>query len=1157
MPKTNIRYILSLIAAIFAISAPGQTDDYDYEFMPVEDDAPIMKLPADTTRNCVVTFTATTGDGNGGTLSATYYDGLGRIREEVHTGITPKKNDIVTFHEYNSLERKAWQGIPVATASEGTGCRTKDKYLEAAMQTTGDNHPYTQYSYERATPGRTVAVTGPGDAWHEAGKAVRYAYMANSGSTDTLRCLLHEITEGPGGISVRVAGVYADGTLSVTRTENEDGHAALVFTDRSGRKVLSRVIDREAGTASYDTYYVYDAGGNLRAVLPPELSANCNSGTIDSDMLEKYAYIYGYDTRNRMCLRKVPGAEPELFIYDAADRPVYRQDGKMREKGICEFTAYDVFGRECVTGVCSYSFPADTKSFFLETVCKCEYTGTGNGTMGYRITGISVPDATALTANFYDRYTFAEGNGILDYNEEDGYGRIYGKALGWKTGTVIARLSASDKVYSYDSTAIYYDDRGRIIQTKATNNLKGYERHYHAYDFTGNETGHKHTHAFRAGYKSNVEEVYSTTYDHAGRPLVTTLAVNGKEPIKIADREYDERGRLAADRKNGLPTLKTGYEYNIRSWPVKIGTGTRYVRLTYEQPGAGIKPRYGGDIAAMQWTVNSLYQFRYCFMYDGLARLTGAKYWEKESYTGRYDTEYSYDGNGNITVIKRKGVVSNIGARYTDKISVVYDGNRPVKATNQVKGAYKKGLMRFLDLADEDTEYGYDANGNMVMDLNKGITAMSYNVTNRPAKIELDNGKSVSYTYRADGEKLCATYVLDLPYIIYPATTMMMTDGERLPNGAIPPGTLPTEPIYPGIRDSLITEPDIPITTPYGVRQIDYCGNVIYDNYRLDKVLFDGGYVTFTNKIPIYHFYQKDHLGNVRIVFNQDGTVEQTNQYYPFGALFLNDKDDEVQRYKYNGKELDRLLGLDWYDYGARMYDPILCRWNRPDPLADDYLNVSPYVYCLNNPIKLIDIDGLKPGDFFRTADEAAIDFGLYYNDNSIREGVEYGSSIFKVMNNKGEIGYTYTIANRGTYKGVVPSETPWGFKTVAKVHAHGKYMKDYDNNNFSGIYEKKLKDENKPKRLLTQSELMKVTTENDIGNANTEKRDSYLASPNGILQKYDHQTGKIKVLSNEMPSDPNDPERLNRKQSFLEQNPYSIIDINNIFLYNQYLTIP
>ena len=93
---------------------------------------------------------------------------------------------------------------------------------------------------------------------------------------------------------------------------------------------------------------------------------------------------------------------------------------------------------------------------------------------------------------------------------------------------------------------------------------------------------------------------------------------------------------------------------------------------------------------------------------------------------------------------------------------------------------------------------------------------------------------------------------------------------------------------------------------------------------------------------------------------NAPGWTVNKYTYHGKSVSYTYGADDEVQRYKYNGKELDRLLGLDWYDYGARMYDPILCRWNRPDPLADDYLNVSPYVYCLDNPVSHIDPDGKK-----------------------------------------------------------------------------------------------------------------------------------------------------------------------------------------------------
>ena len=53
--------------------------------------------------------------------------------------------------------------------------------------------------------------------------------------------------------------------------------------------------------------------------------------------------------------------------------------------------------------------------------------------------------------------------------------------------------------------------------------------------------------------------------------------------------------------------------------------------------------------------------------------------------------------------------------------------------------------------------------------------------------------------------------------------------------------------------------------------------------------------------------------------------VEMIDHYYPFGGVFASE--ENVQPYKYNGKELDAKKGLNWYDYGARQYDAALGRF--------------------------------------------------------------------------------------------------------------------------------------------------------------------------------------------------------------------------------------
>ena len=136
--------------------------------------------------------------------------------------------------------------------------------------------------------------------------------------------------------------------------------------------------------------------------------------------------------------------------------------------------------------------------------------------------------------------------------------------------------------------------------------------------------------------------------------------------------------------------------------------------------------------------------------------------------------------------------------------------------------------------------------------------------------------------------------------------------------------------------------------------QKDYCANVVYENGVQKLLLTEEGYVNLSD--GKYYYYLKDHQGNNRVVVKEDGTIQETNHYYPFGGVFAST--GNVQPYKYNGKELDTKKGLNWYDYGARHYDAMLGRWFVVDPLAEKYYSTSVYGYCLNNPIKYVDPKG-------------------------------------------------------------------------------------------------------------------------------------------------------------------------------------------------------
>ena len=131
-----------------------------------------------------------------------------------------------------------------------------------------------------------------------------------------------------------------------------------------------------------------------------------------------------------------------------------------------------------------------------------------------------------------------------------------------------------------------------------------------------------------------------------------------------------------------------------------------------------------------------------------------------------------------------------------------------------------------------------------------------------------------------------------------------------------------------------------------------------------DDAVAGYGYVPCdTSEVEETFYYHSDHLGSTSYITDQQANVTQYDAYLPYGELLVDEHSSSADLpYKFNGKELDEETGL--YYYGARYMNPVTSMWYGVDLLAEKYPNVSVYVYCHGNPIKLIDPNGLD-GEYY------------------------------------------------------------------------------------------------------------------------------------------------------------------------------------------------
>ena len=410
-----------------------------------------------------------------------YFDGLGRPFETVQKGITPAKADLIAYQEYDAFGRESNAWLP-AVASGNNGAymtlatyqsKVATTYNSTTYNTAADSKPYSYPVYEPSPLNLVTEQYGPGADWQTNGKSVKTGYLTNKAKTgtdwvdaDSLVCGKYITNDATKTVSLYRTDNYAANELYVTRSMDEDGNRSYEFKDKLGQVLLTRQIN--AGK-SFDTNYIYDSYGNLRAVLPPEASDRLLSATSTATWsetntdLKLYAYLYNYDSRRRCIAKKLPGCEWIYYVYDTADRLIFTQDGENRKAGVWQFSIPDAFGRIVLTGTCknSYTYSADPlKNIVVKGAYNASRTNLANS---YTFSGISTPtNMVILTANFYDKYDFmgipeAPNNADTQYNAESGYGARYTGSQGMLTGTLTAQMNPDGTISStYLYSVMYY-----------------------------------------------------------------------------------------------------------------------------------------------------------------------------------------------------------------------------------------------------------------------------------------------------------------------------------------------------------------------------------------------------------------------------------------------------------------------------------------------------------------------------------------------------------------------------------------------------------------------------------------------------------------------------------------------------------------------------
>jgi RHS repeat-associated protein len=879
-----------------------------------------------------------------------FVDGLGRAIQTVSWQASPTKKDLVQSQYYDEFGKEIYKFMPYVSSIGNTNDGNlkynafSNQLLFNSIQFSSQNETsfYTKTNFENSLFGRPIKTMPQGVNWVGNNKGVEKQYSLNT-SLDEVR--VWDIGYAVDGTPPLSTTTYPEGALYKSTIIDEHGKKVIEYNDKEGKIILKKAqiasTVSEGHSGWYSTYYVYDDFGNLRYVISPKaveylIAASWNfANTLNGGITlrDELCFYYLYDNKNRVVIKKVPGAGEVHMVYDERDRLVMTQDAVLRQNQKWFVTLYDNLNRPFKTGLWNNN---NSRSYHQNLAS--QQTGTvaypGEPTTGWDILSemgydsySNLPAASGLSASL-DNTNYNNINFVTTYNSAPDYAQqIVTTSLTegmqtWIKTKVLDNTNPATYLYSLS----LFDDKGKVVQVKSTNITGGIDVVTTQYDFSG-KTIRNHLSHQKTGGNPNIYLVSTKpSFDHAGRLLnisknISAIGISGGNKI-IVQNTYNELGQVKTKKLapeynggNGLESLE--YDYNIRGW--LLGVNRNYVKdanstnyfgfdLGYDKTANGLignasynNAQYNGNISGMVWkSKGDGEKRRYDFAYDATNRLLKADFTQ---YTGgafnqtaginfdvkmgdgsllpdgTLDPTKAYDANGNILQMQQWGLKINTSSQIDNLRYTYFSGSNRLKSVTDFNNETTTKLGDFKTNTthpQSGTKTGLTPGSSQSQF--DAITDYNYDLN---GNLNLDNNKTISgitYNHLNLPSEITITGKGNITYTYDAGGNKIKKQTVENPTTANDNKTITTTITYVAgmVYESKTT---VPANTPND----DYSDKLQFAGQEEGRIraLYDNAAASNTLTGFVYDYMLKDHLGNVRMVL----TEELKQVYYPASTL--------------------------------------------------------------------------------------------------------------------------------------------------------------------------------------------------------------------------------------------------------------------------------